>query len=126
MAVTQVLFMVAHRDHGSSESFGTCCLRAAAPAGSIPVTQATPDCVDAAATPARGDNLMHLPPEQTARFYRIWFALLHYVNDQRHLLPTFPASPGEATIPPADAKRLRDALWADDPLREQFIAENPA
>ncbi len=69
---------------------------------------------------------MHLPPEQTARFYRIWFALLHYVNEHRQLLATFPATPGEATIPPADAKQLRDALWADDGLREQFVAANPA
>ncbi|MDQ5850899.1 MAG: hypothetical protein M3380_02285, partial [Chloroflexota bacterium] len=69
---------------------------------------------------------MQLPPEQTARFYRIWFALLHYVNDQRQLLATFPATPGEATIPPGDAKQLRDALWADDTLRERFVAENPA
>jgi hypothetical protein len=30
---------------------------------------------------------MQLPPEQTARFYRIWVALLHYVNDQQHLVP---------------------------------------
>ncbi len=69
---------------------------------------------------------MHLPPAQTARFYRIWFALLHYVNAQRQLLPSFPATPDEATIAPADAKHLRDALWADDTLRETFVAENPA
>ena len=48
------------------------------------------------------------------------------MNRQRQLLPTFPAAPEEATIPPADAKQLRDALWSDDLLRERFIAENPA
>ena len=35
---------------------------------------------------------MQLPPEQTARFYRIWLTLLHYVNEQLHLVPAFPAS----------------------------------
>ena len=69
---------------------------------------------------------MLLPAEETARFYRIWFALLNYVNAQRRLVASFPAAPGEATIPPADAVVLRDALWADDALRDRFIADNPA
>jgi hypothetical protein len=69
---------------------------------------------------------MLLPAQETARFYRVWFALLNYVNAQRHLVASFPAAPGEATIPPADAVALRDALWADDALRDRFIADNPA
>ncbi|HEY4033474.1 MAG TPA: hypothetical protein VGL94_05870 [Ktedonobacteraceae bacterium] len=67
-----------------------------------------------------------LPPEQTARFYRIWFPLLHYVNQHRHLIDSFPASPEDGEIEPADAVELRNALWADDALRERFIADNPA
>ncbi len=67
-----------------------------------------------------------LTPQQTERFYRIWFALLHYVNEQRHLASDFPNAPGEANIQPADAIQLRNALWADDTLREGFIADNPA
>src|SRR5258708_32258880 len=35
---------------------------------------------------------MQLPPENTARFYRIWLALLHYVNEQQHLVPALPLS----------------------------------
>ncbi|HWE63685.1 MAG TPA: hypothetical protein VHB98_18375 [Chloroflexota bacterium] len=69
---------------------------------------------------------MRLTPEETARFYRIWFALLSYVNDRRQLVPTFPSDPEETPIPPATARIVRDALWADDTLREEFIAENPA
>jgi hypothetical protein len=30
---------------------------------------------------------MRLAPQETERFYRIWFALLHYVNEQLHLVP---------------------------------------
>jgi hypothetical protein len=67
-----------------------------------------------------------LTPQQTARCYRIWFALLHYVNEQRHLSSDFPDAPGEGNIRPADAIQLRNALWADDALRESFIADNPA
>ncbi|HEY4036503.1 MAG TPA: hypothetical protein VGL94_21310 [Ktedonobacteraceae bacterium] len=69
---------------------------------------------------------MRLPPQETARFYRIWFALLHYINAQLHLVPAFPATPGEETVSTEVALKLRDALWANDTLREQFVAENPA
>jgi hypothetical protein len=69
---------------------------------------------------------MLLAPEETGRFYRIWFALLSYVNTQLHLVPDFPASPGKATVSVEDTRQLRDALWANDALREQFIAENPS
>jgi len=69
---------------------------------------------------------MRLPPEETARFYRIWFQLLHYVNTQLQLIPPFPATPGKEEISTTDIVQVRDALWANDALREQFIAENPA
>src|SRR5437763_5010092 len=68
---------------------------------------------------------MILASEQTARFYRIWFALLRYVNEQRRLIASFPDDPGEEGLPVADAAVLRDALWADDALRERFVAANP-
>lgn len=69
---------------------------------------------------------MNLSPQQAERFYRIWFALLHYVNEERHLAPNFPDTPRQGAIDPADALRIRDAMWADDALRESFIATNPA
>ena len=69
---------------------------------------------------------MQLLPHQIERFYRIWFALFHYVNEQRQLVPTLPDVPTEGSISPPDAFKLRNALWADDTLRERFIATNPA
>lgn len=69
---------------------------------------------------------MILLPEETERFYRVWFPLLHYVNVQRHLVASFPATWTHETIPPSDVAALRDALWADDALRERFLTENPA
>jgi hypothetical protein len=69
---------------------------------------------------------MQLPPEQVRRFYDIWFELLHYVHEQRHLAPNFPDTPTAMSISPDDALQLRNALWADDALRESFIAANPA
>jgi hypothetical protein len=69
---------------------------------------------------------MRLPLQETERFYRIWFALLHYVNTQLHLVPSFPAAPGEQDVSPEVTIQVRDALWAHDDLRQQFIADNPA
>ncbi len=69
---------------------------------------------------------MRLPPQETERFYRIWFALLHYVNTQLQLVPAFPAAPGKEDVSTTVTIQVRDALWANDALREQFIAENPA
>ncbi len=69
---------------------------------------------------------MVLPPEATDRFYRIWLALLRGVNQQLHLVPSLPAESGTGTVPTADALQLRNALWADDGLRERFVADNPA
>ena len=70
---------------------------------------------------------MQLAPEQTARFYRIWLAVLHYVNEQKHLVPAFPATEERnGLLPLADEMQLRNALWADDALRKRFISANPA
>src|SRR5690349_18395742 len=67
-----------------------------------------------------------LAPDQVARFYRIWFALLHFVNERLQLIAPFPMVPPGGSVEPADAIKVRNALWADDALRERFLAENPA
>ena len=69
---------------------------------------------------------MRLAPWQTRRFYRIWFALLRFVNDQRQLVPAFASLRDEQALSPANELRLRDALWADETLLEDFLATNPA
>src|SRR5262249_29183199 len=70
---------------------------------------------------------MRLPPGDIERFFKIWFPVLHYVNEKRRLGPSFPAAWGHhRSISPETVLPLRDALWEDDALRESFIAENPA
>ena len=69
---------------------------------------------------------MILLPQETERFYRIWWALLSFVNKQRHLIPDLPSQPIPGSLQSADAVKIRTALWADDTLREDFIAGNPA
>src|SRR2546430_2733601 len=68
---------------------------------------------------------MILEPHETQRFYRIWFPLLHYVNERLDLVPELPASPEDGSIEPNDAYKVSSALWSDDDLRHAFIAENP-
>jgi hypothetical protein len=69
---------------------------------------------------------MILKPEETMRFYRIWFRLLHYVNEQRHVVPSFPAVWDGSKVETDVAYKVRQVVWADDALRAAFIAENPA
>jgi hypothetical protein len=61
---------------------------------------------------------MILSSEDTERFDRIWFALLHFVNEQRQLVSSFPATWEQ--VSPSKVRMLRDALWADDGLRQAF------
>lgn len=67
---------------------------------------------------------MILPPEDTERFYRIWFTLLHFANEQRRLVSSFPGT--WQRVPLSKVKPLRDAIWADDSLRQAFVDTNPA
>lgn len=69
---------------------------------------------------------MRLSPQGIERFYRIWFALLHYVNAQLHIVSAFPETPGKEPLSPEVTVQLRDALWTHDQVRERFIADNPA
>jgi hypothetical protein len=64
--------------------------------------------------------------QEKERFYRIWFVLLHWVNEQLHLVPWLSAVPSEGSVPPEQAMQVRNALWANDRLLKRFIAENPA
>ena len=69
---------------------------------------------------------MRLSPQNIERFYRIWFALLHYVNAQVQLVPDFPEIPGKEAVSTDVTVQLRDALWAHNDLREHFLVDNPA
>ncbi|GHO76559.1 hypothetical protein KSD_43300 [Ktedonobacter sp. SOSP1-85] len=66
-----------------------------------------------------------LSSQEKERFYRIWFVLLHWVNEQLHLVPWLPAVPSEGSVQPEQAMQVRNALWANDRLLTRFITENP-
>ena len=69
---------------------------------------------------------MHLTEKEVERFYGIWFPLLHFVNQHRKVVPSFPKEWRNANVSPEVVAPIRNALWEDDALREAFISENPA
>lgn len=69
---------------------------------------------------------MILPPHDTERFYRIWFAMLSYANQRLKLVRELPASPRDGSIDVQDAYTVASAIWADDALRHAFIDTNPS
>jgi hypothetical protein len=69
---------------------------------------------------------MLLKPEQTARFYRVWFSLLKFVNAKTGLIPDLYENPATGSLEIKDAVKLRNALWESEELLDQFITENPA
>jgi hypothetical protein len=69
---------------------------------------------------------MTLEAYEVQQFYRIWFPLLNYVNEQRNLSPEFPEAWRRHNVAPEVALPLQTAVWKDDTLREGFIRDNPA
>jgi hypothetical protein len=69
---------------------------------------------------------MHLSAEQVERFYRIWWPLILFVNRRRKLVPGMRSADFTGPWDRQKVRIIRDALWADDSLREAFLAENPA
>jgi hypothetical protein len=69
---------------------------------------------------------MTLLPHEVAHFYRVWWLLLSYVNDHVRAVSDLPPDPPAGSVSPADAAKVRNALWNDDSLREKFVAQNPA
>lgn len=69
---------------------------------------------------------MILAEEDAALFYRAWGALLTWVNDRRKIVPPFPRPTPGRPIDPMLATKIRDVVWAEDGLRNQFLAEETA
>jgi hypothetical protein len=69
---------------------------------------------------------VQLNPEEVRRFYAIWQLLILFVNRRLRLVPSMLRPGSDDLWNPNEVRKIRDAMWADDALREAFIAENPA
>lgn len=67
---------------------------------------------------------MQLAPAQVTRFYQIWFSLLRFANTKRRVVDQSLLL-GES-LNPNDAGLVRDVLWSDDQLLQDYIRENPS
>ena len=69
---------------------------------------------------------MQLNPEEVRRFYVLWQPLILFVNRRLRLVPSMLRPGSDDLWNPNEVRKVRDAMWANDSLREAFIAENPA
>jgi hypothetical protein len=69
---------------------------------------------------------MNLTAPEVERFYSVWKPLILFVNRQLRLVPAMLSIELDAPWDIREVVKIRDAMWADDSLREAFIAENPA
>jgi hypothetical protein len=68
---------------------------------------------------------MNLSPDESQRFYRIWWSLLSYVNGQTNLGIDFPKYPLIDGVDVQDALKIRNALWESPDYLQGFIEHNP-
>lgn len=69
---------------------------------------------------------MILSQEQTANFYKLWFPLLKFVNVKTSLISNLTENPTTGALDISEAVVLRNALWENEELLDQFISDNPA
>jgi len=63
-----------------------------------------------------------LDPDDAALFYRAWWPLLTWVNEQRRVVPGFREPTPEHPLDMSLANKIRKVIWADDELRTGFLA----
>ena len=69
---------------------------------------------------------MCLPTHEVDRFYKMWFSLLRFANEKLKVVPNLSHKGPEDSIDSKRAIKVRDALWKNEAILDQFIEENPA
>ena len=69
---------------------------------------------------------MCLPTVQVDRFYQIWRPLLHFANEELKVVSNLSGKGPKDSIDVNLAMKVRDALWKNEIVLEQFITKNPA
>jgi|GEM_PF-246433 len=64
---------------------------------------------------------MQLTPAETEFFYATWTPLLAFVNERKRIVADL-----QPTVDPEGAAKVRDALWAEPSLLDDFLRDNPA
>jgi hypothetical protein len=69
---------------------------------------------------------MRLPASEVERFYRLYFAVLCYANQQLALAPQVTTIPHIMAMPQEEQYALRQGLYADREVLGTFVQANPA
>lgn len=69
---------------------------------------------------------MCLPTTQVDQFYKIWPLLLNFVNERLKVVPNLSDNGPEGSVDVKNAVQIRDALWKNVEVLDQFIASHPA
>jgi hypothetical protein len=69
---------------------------------------------------------MVLPIAQVDRFYRMWRPLLTFTNQVLKIVPSLSGTGTKDDIDVNLAVKVRDALWKNEGILDQFIEKNPA
>lgn len=68
---------------------------------------------------------MYLNENDIRKFYRIWFRILEYTNQKYEVAPKLKLVGTSRPIKPADVIPIRNVLWENDSIIEEYIKKNP-
>ena len=69
---------------------------------------------------------MCLPPTQVDQFYGMWIPLLNFVNKELEVVPDLYPKGSEGGVDINSAIKVRDSLWKNVEVLDQFIQSNPS
>jgi len=69
---------------------------------------------------------MTLPTSQVDLFYAIWRPLLGFANERLNVVPSLSGMGPNDKIISELAIKVRDALWQNDAVLDEFVSQNPA
>jgi hypothetical protein len=68
---------------------------------------------------------VHLNETDSARFYSIWLGVLEYTNQKHRVVPKLKAIRTARTVDPVELVPIRDMLWQNTAIIDEFIQKNP-
>ena len=69
---------------------------------------------------------MNLLPEDLRLFYKLYPALLLFVNERHHVLEGVTTADQLMSLAPEERYKVREALFEQDELIDEFVKLNPA
>ena len=68
---------------------------------------------------------MHLNENDSSRFYKIWLSILEYTNQKYKVVPKLKVIRKSNSINPVELVPIRDILWENTGIIDEFIQVNP-